>query len=59
MALKPLDYVCADIIKIWLNKASQGKGGRLIEGRAWIKLSSDDMLGYLEHRDIESSYKQV
>ena len=59
MALKPLDYICADIIKMWLNKASQGKGGRLIEGRAWIKLSADDMLGYLEHRDVESSYKQV
>jgi hypothetical protein len=59
MALKPLDYICADIIKMWLRKASQGKGGRLIEGRAWIKLSADDMLGYLEHRDIQSSYKQV
>ena len=59
MALKPLDYICVDIIKMWLRKASEGKGGRLIEGRAWIKLSADDMLGYLEHRDIESSYKQV
>ena len=59
MALKPLDYICADIIKMWLRKASQGKGGRLIEGRAWIRLSADDMLGYLEYRDIQSSYKQV
>ncbi|QCH15420.1 hypothetical protein CB0101_11240 [Synechococcus sp. CB0101] len=59
MPLKPLDYICADIIKMWLRKAAQGKGGRLIEGRAWIKLSADDMLGYLEHRDIQSSYKQV
>jgi hypothetical protein len=59
MPLKPLDYICADIIKMWLHKAAQGKGGRLIDGRAWIKLSADDMLGYLEHRDIQSSYKQV
>lgn len=59
MALKPLDYICADIIEMWLRKASQGKGGRLIEGRAWIKLSADDMLGYLDYRDIQSSHKQV
>ncbi len=57
--LKPLDYVCADIIRMWLRKASQGRGGRIIDGAPWVKISADDMLGYLEYRGIAASYKQV
>jgi hypothetical protein len=58
-SLSPLDYVCVDIIQMWLRKANQGKGGRVCNGVTWVKVSTDDMLGYLEYRNISASYKQV
>lgn len=57
--LSALDYVCLDILRMWWAVCRKGRGGRLIDGRPWVRVTTEDMLEYLERRGVEASPKQV
>ena len=54
---RALDLVVLGILKRYWFATSKGKGGRLIEGTPWTKVSAKDMAAYLQAERLEVSVK--
>jgi hypothetical protein len=59
MRLQAIDLCCLQILQRFFHSCRKGKGGQLVEGVPWIRVTAEDMVGYLLRDGLEVGYKTV
>lgn len=50
--LKPVDLACLQILRHFWHVARRGKGGRMVDGVPWIRVTAADMVGYFAREGV-------
>jgi hypothetical protein len=53
--LKPVDLACLQVLRRFWHVARRGKGGRIIDGVPWIRVTAADMVGYFAREGVSVS----
>lgn len=53
-SIRALDLICLDVLQRYWHATSKGRGGRVIDGTPWTKVSAKDMVGYLAAKGLKN-----